>query len=282
MKSNTKQDSKPKHPGLKCLFYLFICVLILSALLGIPWLVNHIFMTQSFTTAEELGNVAWLDFWGGYLSGIIGTIATLLALYISHRQHKEQMKSIHYQLNQQARLDMMPVFSLKIRKRHIKENIDEEKETDINILEIVPNYFQIKKSTLYLFPTDKNPARSSESPELIGEYYAFPEITLKNVGNGAALNLGINIQYLGCLPDTDPLLVYDSSYSSGESKSFMLLNSIAFIPQFDYDHCRLQLIFSDVFGNQYEQHCTFSLRHDLASQFLDRSLSAPKLTRQAE
>ena len=92
---------------IKKYWWLPLCILFSFSL---PLLVNIAFLKLNFKTGTDLNNVTWLGFWGSYLGGLLGSVAALIALFLTNRQQERY----HSEEKESDRLRVLPAISCSL------------------------------------------------------------------------------------------------------------------------------------------------------------------------
>ena len=90
-----------------------VCFTVMIFAAFVPKMVNILFMTKIFPSADDLQNPEWLDFWGSYLGGLLGSVAALFALVLNIWQQDK------YRENTETdnRLRVMPAVTCRLTSK---------------------------------------------------------------------------------------------------------------------------------------------------------------------
>ncbi len=156
---------------------IIICISILLILFAIPSIANMVFIRWEINTAEDLGNVEWLGFWGSYLGGVVGCAAALIALFITFKQQEQH----HIDMCETDRLRMLPSINFSVIP--IRSQLSEALTTII---------LQKPKQVTYIIHSEKETMDSCVRKYGEGRRYYMAE--LKNIGVGPAFGIKIYIE----------------------------------------------------------------------------------------
>ncbi|WP_294856422.1 hypothetical protein [uncultured Oscillibacter sp.] len=231
-----------------------------AGLIVIPLLVNA-FMGFPIPTMRTLKSGDWLCFWGGYLGGLIGAAAALIALYATfdqaERYHKDDLEN--------RRLGVIPCMELIF-------NPYTKPPKDLN----TPEWFREDLNGLEWFGgIDRDKGFKIAYTKSEEEYEGFCKqqtpgtvfyISIRNIGLGPATDLTMWL-------DDFNLILWGLGINS--SRKYLLA--------FKFDNTVIEsrafsITFSDVFGNEYKQQFQMDVS---AKECAMRPLSTPSLEKRA-
>jgi len=223
-----------------------VAVLIIAAVVNIA-------MYLPIPTLEPLDVKDWLNFWGGYLGGVIGCIPAFAALRDNRRQAKQQYEQFQEELKesrQQAkqhyeeaernrRLSVQPIFAFELTP------------IDQSFLDVPDIDFQFTfdfSSGLQKLGKIRHPATIRSNFQKYPGGQTF--FALRNLGFGPALNVKLVYE-----ETTDH---YKGSVDFGiigkdETSYHIFLCKDPLPPKGQERYAIFKLVYQDVFQNQYQQ-----------------------------
>lgn len=293
--------------------WVIVCIILLSIFVVLlPGVLNCAFIHGNIPTGDSLDNTNWLDFWGGYLSGIIGTAATLLALYVSYWQNKQALEESKRQYQQQ-RKEADEQYKKELTERQVlyeKERQDRNAEQQIQLralqsqiteqarLDMMPVFeitaelvnFKIipphgtevdifikNKSSFLMDKVSPMTIPKKLSTKNSETFYACPYITIRNIGNGAVLNSFLMIRDKDVPSDMNNISLRIDSLMPGEKHCFFF-KDCNIVPALDHRKSYILILtYCDIFENVYGQNLEFisSCQND-QYELLVHSVSPPK------
>lgn len=227
-------------------FTKFLISFFLAGLIIVPLLINGL-MYAPIPTPSSLDASDWLSFWGGYLGGIVGSAAALIALFATYKQAERH----HDDDLENRRLGTMPYIDVRYTPytccpRNLDQiewfgTVDEQKGFEIRYTSSEQQYYDF-----------------CEEHYLYDMFY----IMVSNIGLGPAADVTL---WYG---DFNFML---NGIGVNSSRTFLLAFYFA---NNEVVERTFSITFADAFGNEYEQHLPFST--GLESEFTFESLSPPK------
>lgn len=279
-------------------------IVVLSIVTFIIPIVINLFLYLPFPpTPSDLGNKDWLAFWGSFLGGCFGGIATLFAVYYTLKQNLSQHQQLMDEQNKKTRLEVLPFIDIKI----IREN---GKSVDLSplllgsLLGSSSNNSDKKDKNsdepLYQFPSgyiifEEEMQYHTSLPEDYKRIFEFGGLERKQTSNGYAIidsrttkmqllfsNIGLYsaIGVVLTLMNKDENVIQEYLMPSFNMRAGenVILNFV-FGKNFASGDYLLQLSFQDIYSNKYYQKQTFNYINDSSfCQVNMESISTPTLT----
>ena len=199
----------------------------------------------------------WLGFWGGYLGGALGCLPALAALFDNRREADRQ----HVESEKSRRLSALPVFSCDGNSLSF---VSGQPETVTTLSGLI---FLSQDAGFHGQFSSWNPEEYAEKVLEADENYLCLFFELRNIGAGPALNVS-----LACAPSS-PIPM--KSIGIGEKSTVIL--AVYIPPDADQSYLytyKIQISFTDIFGNQYLQCQPFNVRK---AEYAFSEISTPEL-----
>jgi hypothetical protein len=169
-----------------------VIVIFILFLIIFPILINFMLFADIPKTPSDLGNSDWLTFWGSFIGGCFGGIATLIAVNSTLKQNLNNHEKITNQTSQnhedilknledKSRLEVLPFINIKpVSDEHRKENHD------------YPSGYLIwsKDNIEYISGLSKDYHRLNK---LDGEVICIRTLAMENIGLHSAINIEIAV-----------------------------------------------------------------------------------------
>lgn len=216
-----KNDKNFKLPRKTTIVTFMICTATIAFAILLPKIVNCRFINGNYVTGADLTNKEWLGFWGSYLGGLLGSIAALVALFLTiHQQEKH-----HADAEESNRCLIMPAVICSLASKEACE------DHTFSFLMISKNGDVTSYTT-----TTKERFKNFKKDLSCESFFYF---VVKNIGLGPAFNVNL---YVNDFQTSHS--VHIGGLSSNGEKAYV----ISFEQSQSY---RLYLRFQDAFENTY-------------------------------
>lgn len=141
-----KKDNK-LPVSIKIIFVFVLLTII------IPIIINQLLFLPYPATPSDIGNKDWLTFWGSFIGGSIGGIATLFAVYYTLRQNLEHNQNNLDVQMKQSRLGIIPYIDVRLFIDKPMGNPVYFMFKDLFKGEDKPTEKEVKEETIIQFPS---------------------------------------------------------------------------------------------------------------------------------
>ena len=250
MEQNTKNSSSSEKKNnqdnnwlLRYIFAVFLISLLVNMGMYLP-----------IPTLDTLEAGNWLDFWGGYLGGVLGCIPAFAALHESRRQAKQQHEEVQEQLEESRRqarkqyeeaeknrrLSVQPIFGIEL----VPMKAPPSSVSDIELRSAFDFSSGLKTlDTPIMLPVIRTLFNQYQN----GQAY----IILRNLGFGPALDVKLVYEeFENAYRGSVDFRIIDK----GETSKHLFLYRDSF-PQENQKEkvAHFFLVYRDIFENQYKQ-----------------------------
>ncbi len=228
-----------------------VMIILIFFLLGIPIIINYLFLNFQIPSASNLGNGEWLSFWGSYLGAFIGCVPAFLAIEQNKKQFRQQHEEVKLQLDESRKQFQQTVFDAQESRRCAAIPI-----VDLCIFPLsefpdsdaIKRYFGIITDTTGINEVNVSTNLDESSREKIqGIFYAFQ---VSNLGLGPALKAKI------CSDNTN---YFEGDVAVAQEWNFILCVTSANQKNKQFD---FKIKYHDVFMNEYVRDISVSMGPD--------------------
>ena len=257
--------NKPqKHSGNWLWLYALAVILLALAV--------NVAMCIPIPTLHSLTSGDWLNFWGGYLGGVLGCIPAFAALHESRRQARQQHDEVQAQLEESRRqTEQMLYDSQEVRRCSVMPLVD----LTIFPLNHCPSTEELDE--YWCLMTDTQGANYTYRPTILtsekyrqapGRYYV---VYVRNIGLGPALNATVRDDKNCPFFDGDVSTTHDlkSILEITPIKHSEVSRPVNFVIQY-----------TDVFSNLYQRE--YSVEWTYGGGFASKNFTPPRLIRKSD